>query len=437
MKAETVFRHGLPGDPEAERWVLGLALRRPEANHAPIAAILSEADFSVDANRHIWRAIDDLAASGAHVDVGTVGRELLRTGALTSIGGASYLAELSSGMPDLPNVEAYARIVRDCSVRRQAALEMFAAAERLCEPGGDVGQIERAQSVLQNIGAKAVTTGGLRTVREIVDADGFLDPHRTEPGIGSPWPGLDRLTGGFRPGQLVILAARPAVGKSTMAVQLAVHAAEHGIGAAMYSLEMPGPLILRRLIAGRAGVDLATWNQGRLDAEERGAIGRESKAVAALPFWLYDVANATIASIRAELLRARASNEIGLVIVDYLQLIGSMRGRSSATRNDEVSEISRGLKVLAMELAVPVIALSQLSRAGERDNRAPRLSDLRDSGSIEQDADIVGFLHRAEEPSAGDSVDLRLAKNRAGAVGKVPLVFDARRARFRQTEGRL
>jgi replicative DNA helicase len=428
---DSLMRLGLPADVEAERWVLALVLFRPE-DYPKVAALISDYQFSVDAHRFIWGALAHLCESGAHVDTGMVYRELERRGQVAPPITVAYLNQLSDDAPRLAKAEEYAIKVQNCALRREAALELYAAAERLCEPGAEVSQIEQAQSVLQNIGAKAVRPAGVRSIREIIEEPGFMDPHLVEPGISTPWPGVDRLTGGLRQGQLIVWAARPAVGKTTAAVQIGIHAAERGIGVALFSLEMAGQLILRRLLAGRARVDLSAWNHGRLDASERGRLARAMLHVGKLPFSIYDHANATVPAIRAALLRERAKRSIGLVIVDYLQLLGVTRGRASSNRNDEVSEISRGLKVLAMEMGLPVLALSQLTRGNERENRPPRLSDLRDSGAIEQDADIVAFLHRSSEPGSGDMVEFRIEKNRVGMVGKVGLLMEGSRARFSQ-----
>lgn len=425
-----IARTGLPADPEAERWVLGLALRRPDVNLPTLAGIVDASQFSASSNGLIWLTLIEMRDAGDHIDLGTLARELHKRGQLADVGGVSYLSQLTDGMPDLANGEVYAGIVRECAVRRRAAIGLYAAAENLCQPGADVSAIDRAHQVIQAISAESADCTGLVSARDIIGADGFMDPHLTEPGIPTPWGTLNQITGGFRAGQLVIIAARPAVGKSTMAAQMAVAAAETGVGATIFSLEMSSPLIMRRLIAGRSSVNLSKWNQNALDRSERDRVAYEASRMAELPLYLHDLANTTIASIRAELLKARATKLIDLVVVDYLQLVGSVRGRSSATRNDEVGDISRGLKVLAMELQVPIVALSQLSRAGERDGRRPRLSDLRDSGSIEQDADIVAFLHRNNQDGHSDLLDLIVAKNRIGRTGDVPLLFNATRAEF-------
>jgi replicative DNA helicase len=429
---DSLMRLGLPADVEAERWVLGLALRNPAANFPAVNGTLEASDFSVQSHQLVFQRMAEMDAAGSHIDSAMLARELHKRGELETVGGLSYLIGLSDGMPDLPSCDAYVQSVKEKSLRRQAILAMEEAKARLCDPGGGLDQIQEAQSVLQRIGTSAVRPAGLRFVREIIEEQGFMEPQTQERGISTPWPGVDRLTGGLRPGQLIVWAARPAVGKTTAAVQIGIHAAEAGIGTALFSLEMTGRLILRRLLAGRAGIDLSAWNYGRLDASERGRVAKEAWHVRKLPFSIYDQANATVPAIRAALLRATAEGSIGLVIVDYLQLLGAARGRIANNRNDEVAEISRGLKLLAMELEVPVLALSQLTRGNERENRPPRLSDLRDSGAIEQDADIVAFLHRPGERGAGDQVDLRIEKNRAGMVGKVELLMEGSRARFSQ-----
>jgi replicative DNA helicase len=428
---DTVLRSGLPADPEAERWLLGLTLRNSERNQSTIAAVIKPADFSIQANALIWERICEMADAGEHIDYAMLQRKLEACGELATIGGRDYLWDLCEYMPDIPSCDSYVSRVKDQAVKRAAVIAMQDAITRLCDPSGQVEQIHEANAILQQIGASTARQAMIRSAKSFIGEEGFMERHLRKPGIKTPWPQFNRLTGGLKPGQLVVIAARPGVGKSTAATQIAVHAAEHGgIASSMFSLEMPGALILSRLIAGRAGVELASWDSGAVNRQEREALSLEASAVAALPFGIFDQATATIPAIRAAISKRIAEGPIGLIVVDYLQLITSTRTRGQSNRNDEVSDISRGLKLLAMEIGVPVIALSQMSRAGDKENRAPRLSDLRDSGAIEQDADIVAFLHRSLDSGAGSLVELRIEKNRTGAVGKVDLIFEAQRARF-------
>jgi replicative DNA helicase len=426
-----ILRHGLPADPELERFVLGSLLLDPESNFRPIAATLNASDFSIQAHQLVWNRAAELESTGTSADRVMVARSLQDHGELEAVGGLSYLVSLADGMPRLCNLDEYVRRLKEKSTLRRAALEMHAAIDRICAPGAGVDEVASASRLLQELGSEGSSERKIRMASEIIRGEGedgddsFLRPELSEPGITSPWPRFDRLAGGLKAGQLIILAARPAVGKSTAAAQLALHTAEEGIGAVLISLEMPAKLILRRLAAGRAEVDFDKWSRGLLNADERKRVSRATFEIAKLPLAIDDQPSATVSSIQTALIRHRARHSFGLVVVDYLQLVNSAKSRSGQTRNDEVSAISRGLKLSAMELQVPVVALSQITRDSDRESRPPRLSDLRDSGAIEQDADKVVFLHPSE-----DLTELRLAKNRTGPLGKILLRLDGPRARF-------
>jgi len=426
-----LIHHGLPADPELERFVLGSLMLDPEANFRPIAATLNASDFSVEAHKVIWSRAVELMEGGTNCDRVMTARALDARAELPSVGGLTYLNSLTDGMPRLCNLDQYVGRLKEKATLRLAALEMRAAIDRICSPGAGIEEVTSASRLLQALGADGSKERRIRMASEIIagegdqNAENFLNPETSELGIPSPWPRFDRLTGGLKAGQLFVLAARPAVGKSTAAAQMALHAAEQGTGAVFISLEMPATLILRRLAAGQADVDFDKWSRGLLNATERKRVSRATWEISKLPLAIDDQASATIASIQCGLIRHRARHSFGLVVVDYLQLLGSAKSRSGQTRNDEVSAISRGLKLIAMELRVPVVALSQITRDSDRESRPPRLSDLRDSGAIEQDADKVAFLH----PTDG-LTELRLAKNRTGPLGKILLHLDGARARF-------
>jgi replicative DNA helicase len=289
-------------------------------------------------------------------------------------------------------------------------------------------------------------------IAQIIDDQGALDDlaEAARRPVPTGLAGLDGLVDGWMPGQLILLAARPAVGKSAMALQLARAAAEARIGTLLFTLEMTSRETLQRMAAATANVPLTAVKRGSMDAGQSEAVSRAETALRELPLWVDDSTSATIMSLRAKCRHHQQRNHVGLVVVDYLQLMGSASGGRDANRQQEVADISRGLKLMAKELAIPVIALSQLNRVSEsRADKRPQLSDLRDSGALEQDADVVMLLHdktKPDMPSGGDimwtgpgqgfaakpfrEVDLIVAKQRSGPSGSVPLVFDGSKMRF-------
>jgi replicative DNA helicase len=278
---------------------------------------------------------------------------------------------------------------------------------------------------------------GLRTISQIVEEYGveeILDPGSKAPGIMSPWVGLNEITGGFRPGQLIYLGARPAIGKTTLMAQLAHFVAKQGIGVPYFSLEMNSPELLHRFLAYLSGIPLNRYIRDVKTPEERRRCQIALGELCELPISIDDGTESTVESQVQTIKNARFDKPIGLVVVDYLGLMGS--SEKAENRNQEISKISRALKVAAKRLRVPFIVASQLGRASERDDREPQLSDLRDSGSLEQDADIVLFLHRPNE-QRGASVHpttLIVAKQRQGPKGQVPLLFRGSSVRFEQAE---
>jgi replicative DNA helicase len=427
--------YGLPADLDCETFVLGAVLKRFDVYYPQVADLLVALDFSISKHQEIWRNIVALRDSGQPVDRVTVYKAIAakRTMEAEEL---SYLAGLDDLIPEYPNVSAYAARVREKSTLRQAIVACQNTIERLCDPRATSEDVISAEKIIRKISESQVKRRRLLSAIEVMDGDpdsggarAFLEPSVSSGGILTPWTWLNHATGGFKAGNLVILAARPSVGKTSAAAQMAMHLLSLAMGLVFVSLEMPSIDILRKMVAGRASISLNEWVNGELDAAERLEVQRSSTWIRNTAIYFDDQPRATVPGIHATVLRHMADHEVRLVVVDYLQLL-TAAGRGS-TRTEDVSEITRDLKLMAMQLGVPVIALSQLSRASVKENRRPRLDDLRDSGSIEQDADIVLFLHRLEKPF----VELIVAKQRLGPIGEVRLVFDRKTGMFSEAGG--
>lgn len=430
-----IDRRGLPQNLEAERVVLAAVMKREE-DYSLVASALELHDFSLEKHRLIWSAIGEVFDSGKRVDRITVVGVLRDRSQLESVDGISYIADLDEQLPTIYDVESYVRMVKDKSVLRRAVV----AAHRLIQDASvshdaPAQLLDRAERLLRDLSAEQIQGGTLETSHQVIAGiglDRLLNP-QDDPSISTPWPQLNGMIGGFREGQLIVIGARPGVGKTAMAMQISTHACEQGIGTVLYSLEMSKIELIHRLICGRAGIDSRRFRQGLISPSERNLLAEWARWLAALPLWIDDSAGSSIASIHAAVRRLKARREIGLIVVDYLGLI-TTPGRSE-NRTQEVSQISRGLKRMAKEFGVPVIAPAQLNRDSERNNRAPSLPDLRESGSIEQDADTVIFLHKVDQKgdmpiNAPGETQVIVAKQRSGPLGRITLRFNGIQARF-------
>jgi replicative DNA helicase len=434
---DQLFEKSLPAAPEAERFVLGSVLVGHSIGN--VTAALRAADFSLEKHRRIFAAMAHLEASGAHVDRVTVAQELTRRGQIESVDGHEYLISLDEGLPQIANLDAYVAIVRDKAVLRHAIAAHQAGIQE-CLTAADPTQeiLDRAERAIAGL-ATETRSASFRTPLEVVNRAGgidtFLHPGRRR-GIETPWPLLNRmLVGrGFMPGQMVVIGARPSMGKTALACQIGDFAATHGTGVAFFTLEMPDQAILLRMAAARAQVDSLKVTQGLATLFEAQSLSEAFADLAdeeACKLWIDDSTGCTVPAMRAALRRLTAKHLIGLVVIDYLQLVETSGG--SERRYEQVSEISRGIKRLAREFNVPVVVLAQLNREMEKDSRQPRPSDLRDSGSIEQDADIVLMpAKQGDQDEHADAlmIDLIIAKQRNGPLAKVPLKFLKRYAKF-------
>ena len=428
-----VLEKGLPSNVDIERLVLGAVLLDDRV-FVSVAAALTAADFSLDKHRRIFRRMLELHQRAERIDRITVANELMRYRELESCGGLSYLVSLDDGLPHIPNLDAYIQIIQDKAALRQMVFASQHLMNRcLIGQEGPDEILAGAEETLLRLG-EARASQGLTSPRQIIDAypgglNAFLDPSKRVQGLGTGFTRFDEKTGGLHPGELCILAARPSMGKTALALNIAQHVADKlKRPVAIFSLEMSKESLLTRLLCATARVNSQRFRAGYLNTEERRRLQAAASSLVEAPLSIDDRASIHLMDMHAKLRRVKSQHGLALVIVDYLQLMIA-RGRFE-NRNQEVTCLSRGLKLLAKELNVPVLAVSQLSRAPEirpGDHR-PQLSDLRESGSIEQDADVVAFLYREEVYKPNDEslrgrAELILAKQRNGPVEKIDLVF--------------
>jgi replicative DNA helicase len=435
MSATNAIEKGLPTNVDAERFVLGSILLE-DSFYVQAAGTLEGSDFSLEKHRRIFKRMGDIYERGEKIDRITVANELMKFSELESCDGLSYLVSLDDGLPQIPNVDAYIRLVKDKAILRSiifASQHMINRAMVAEESPDEI--LAGAEETLLKLGEAQVKSGLLNPDEILQNYEGgisaFLDPSKRVKGISTGFVKLDEYTGGLHGGEMFILAARPSMGKSALALNIAQHVAlRMKKTVAIFSLEMSKESLLTRMLCSAARVDSQKFRSGYLSQEERRKLNAALQELVEAPLYIDDTAGLHLMDMHAKLrrLKSEQKGELGLVIVDYLQLM-SVRGRSE-NRNQEVSALSRGLKLLSKELNVPMMVLSQLSRAVEtrQGDHRPQLSDLRESGSIEQDADVVGFIFR-EEVYNKDREDLKglaeliIAKQRNGPVGTVNMVF--------------
>ena len=426
----------LPYDIDAERATLGSVLMNREAI-VPIAPWLVSPAFYLDTHGWIYDAM--LACYRDHIppDVRMVADRLRTANRLDAIGGYVYLAELLDAVPTSHHVEHYARIVERCAVQRKGILAAGKIAQIMYEASDIEQAIAQAQTELTTATMRGSAAGGLEPIGTVLSRRFDAITGGRVPGLATGLADYDRITGGLMPGRLIILAGRPGQGKTALATQAAVYAAEQGKTVAFFSLEMPREEVADRIAAARGEINTQALTQHRLNDDQTGSLVDVCGWAQALPLYIDDTPGVTVDFIRAIAMRLRLERDaLDLVIVDYLQLMSAPR--RDGNRVQEVSEISRGLKALAKELRCPVVALAQLSRAVDaRSDPTPVLSDLRESGQIEADADQVVFIVRPElygKTERRGMADLTIAKHRGGALGKVELKFDAQYTRFFNVE---
>jgi replicative DNA helicase len=427
-----------PQDMEAEQCVLGAMLMSKDAI-ADVVEVLRGADFYRPSHEQIYNSITDLYGRGEPADAITVSDELGKRGELLRVGGAPYLHTLLASVPIAANAGWYAEIVREKAILRRLVDASVRIGQMSYAGEGDVDAIvDRAQAEVYSVTER-------RAAEDFKPLSELMQPTLDEmeaiesrgaglSGVPTGFADLDDLTNGLHPGQLVIVAARPGVGKSTLALDLARAASiKHGLTSVIFSLEMSQLEITMRLLSAEAGVPLSHIRGGRMSDQDWNRVSAKMGQVSEAPMFIDDSPNMTIMEIRAKARRLKQRHDLKLIILDYMQLMTS--GKKVESRQQEVSEFSRQLKLLAKELEVPLVAISQLNRGPEqRTDKKPMLSDLRESGSLEQDADMVMLISRPDaferdDPRAGEA-DLILAKHRNGPTATITVAHQLHYSRF-------
>ncbi len=435
-----------PHSNEAEMAVLGAMLIDKEVIDG-ITEVLQPKHFYSDIHRRIYEAVLDMRQRGMPVDVVTLSEELRKTGRLDELGGQKYLADLMEKVSTAAHTQAYANIVRERALMRELIRVSTSIVEKTQEGAESVDKImdfaeEQILSVAQKNTDHGFASASTLAAQTLGRMEKVFSQHSPVTGVPTGFTRLDDMTGGFQKSDLIIIAARPSMGKTALALNIAYNACvEKKIPTAIFSMEMDATSIMQRLICSAARANLSGVRNGKLSREVWPQLTRYTGVVSEAPLYIDDTPGLNILDIRNRtrklMMQLKNENkELGLVVIDYLQLIRGA-GRTES-RQQEVAEISRLLKDLARSLQLPLVALSQLNRRSEDKGRAdnrPQLSDLRDSGSIEQDADFVAMIHREEyykreDPTVKNQATLIVAKHRNGPVGDVPLAFFHEYTRF-------
>jgi replicative DNA helicase len=426
-----LVRHVPPQNLQAEQAVLGgVFLKSSILNN--LVDIVTEDDFYSPAHRTTFQAFQELSRKSAPIDLLTVSEELARMGKLDEVGGAVYLAEIATSVVSAANALHYAHIVKEKSVQRQL---IGAAAQIISDsyaPGKEVDAlVDEAQQAIFHI-AESRTTRTYKSSKELVDAvfkqlEERVARKEMVTGVPTDYQKFDELTAGLQPSDLIICAGRPAMGKTAFALNLAMRAAvRHAVPTVVFSLEMSMEQLMMRMLCIHARTDLKNLRRGFLDDSDWAKLYDAADVLTAAPLYIDDTPAISVMELRARCRRLKYEKGLGLIVVDYLQLMRASRNIDS--REQEISDISRNLKALAKELNLPVLALSQLNRkVEERSNRRPMLSDLRESGAIEQDADIIIFIYRDvvynKDTPNPNSAEVIIGKQRNGPTGVVELRF--------------
>ena len=440
---DTSLERPLPHNIDAERSILGAVLLDNFALNAAIEKVRSD-DFFLPQHRHIFERMVELAEKQNAIDIVTLMEDLTKRGELDAAGGVAYISQLADGLPRVSNVDHYARIVKEKSILRGLIHSAAAIQEQALAAGEDADVIiDRAESIILGLSEDRIKAG-LVGVKELV-RDNFdrlnkiLTEGRRVTGLSTGYANLDNETSGLQPSEMVILAARPSMGKTALAINIACNVAvRNNEPVAIFSLEMSKESLLVRMLAAEARIDAHKFRTGHMGKDDWSKIVNTLNGLSEAPLWVDDSASSTVMEMGAKARRLKRDRGLSLIIVDYLQLCVPVSSGRQSNRQEEVSGMSRALKALAKELRVPVVVLSQLTRAPEREERKPQLSDLRESGAIEQDADMVMFINRPnfyktdlpEEDRA--KAELIIAKQRNGPTGTLNFVFLAKHTRFEE-----
>jgi replicative DNA helicase len=434
-----------PHNHEAEQAILGAILIEPSVFTSVHERIRTE-DFYRQAHQKLFQVMNDLAERGKPIDLITLTAELQNKKWLDEIGGIPYLTELAGLVPTAANVEYYAKIVEEKSLMRR----LIRTATQIATEGYSGGHeaahvVDEAERKILEISHRRIPGKGFVPIRDVLiesyeQIEALHLNKKGLHGIATGFVDLDRMTSGLKGSDLIIVAARPSMGKTAFALNVVQNVAiRSGETVAIFNLEMSASQMVIRMIAAEGNIDAQTFRTGNLKPEDWEKLTMAISILSEAPIFIDDTPGITVFDIRAKLRRLQTEHKLGLVVIDYLQLITGRR--SGDSRQQEISEISRSLKLIAREFDVPVIALSQLSRAVEqRQDKRPLLSDLRESGSIEQDADMVAFLHRDdyyhEDSDKKNIAEIIIGKQRNGPVGKVELLYLKNYSKFLSLEMR-
>lgn len=435
----------IPSDIEAEKAVIGSCLIDKKAVNSSIEILTSE-DFYREDNKIIFKCITNLFLRNESIDIITLKEEVSLIGKLEAVGGLEYIASLSDTVPTTANVEKYIEIVKEKSLKRhllsfsneltELSFDTTITAEELTELAENkVFELTKRKDIKGFSVLKDLLITSMENLEDVCK-------NGTKKGISTGFPDIDRMIGGLRGSELIIVAARPAMGKSAFVLNIATYVAKHeNIPVLVFNLEMGKDQLTDRIICSEAMIDAKKYRNGEVDEEDWNKLAETLGYLSDAKIFIDDNSTVTISDIKTKCRKMNLDEKIGLIIIDYLQLITPSKGKNS--REQEVADISRSLKILAKELNVPVIALSQLSRANEKratNDKRPQLSDLRDSGSIEQDADIVMFIHRDSyynfDVENQNKAEIIVAKNRAGEQGIVELGWLGQYTKFVNIEKR-
>jgi len=435
---EGIYQKVLPQNIEAEQSVLGGILIDNEALHK-VLEIIEPNDFYRDNHKKIFLAFLELSENNTPLDIITVTELLQKKGELTNIGGATYLASLVDSVPTTANITHYAKIIKEKSILRSLIAKATDIVNMGFEASEDVAEIlDKAEEAIFSITQQRIQTS-YYSIKEIIKQtfktiEELSSKRDSVTGIPTGFVDFDRLTAGLQPSDLIIIAGRPVMGKTSFTLNIAQHAATRaGVPVGFFSLEMSKEQLALRMLCAEARINSQKIRSGFLSERDWLRLTDAAATLSEAPIFIDDTPALSVLEIRAKARRLRSEHNIGLIIVDYLQL---MKGRGKVdTREREISEISRSLKALAKELNIPVVAVSQLNRrVEERENKRPRLADLRESGAIEQDADLIVFIYRDEvynedTPDKGIA-EVIIGKQRSGPTGVVKLAFLDKYTRF-------
>lgn len=421
-----------PHNLEAEQAVLGAIFLEPSVI-VTATEILSPEDFYRVSHQRIFEAMVRLTDRGEPIDLVTVTNELDERDLLNEVGGVSYLTDLASSVPTAANLEYYAKIVEEKAILRRVIQAATHIVTKTFDESDDVTEVlDFAEKTIFEV-SQNKATGNFKNIKDVLidvyDNIEQLHHHKGDvTGVPTGFKDLDRITSGFQKNDLIIIAARPSVGKTAFALNIAQNVAIHAReNVAIFSLEMGAEQLVMRMLCAEGNIDAQRLRTGKLEEEDWSKLTMAMGSLSDAGIYIDDTPGIKVSEIRSKCRRLKQEHGLGMVLIDYLQLIQGS-GNSKENRQQEVSEISRSLKALARELEVPVIALSQLSRSVEqRQDKRPMMSDIRESGSIEQDADIVGFLYRDDyydkESEKENIIEIIIAKQRNGPVGTVELAF--------------